>query len=66
MENSVKELTLDIKEMKQSLMQFQFHIRMDTADIHQYFPLDSDDDLQRFMNEDEDWNQRRKESFFNI
>lgn len=61
-ENSVMQLLKETKEIKTCLLEFNFHIRMDTVDISDYFPLQTDEQLSRFMKADDEWNQRKKES----
>ena len=58
----MKELLQETKEIKQHLIQYNFHMKMDTVDISEYFPLKSDGDIRTFMNNDEEWNSRKKES----
>ena len=50
-----------IKDIKRDLLQFTFHMKMDTVDLSQFFPLQSHEPLLEFMNRGhEDWNLRRK------
>lgn len=58
------DLLKETKEVKKQLVQYNYHVRMDTVDISHFFPLQSDEDLKTFMLQDQEWNQRRKESFF--
>ena len=64
LEQNVLELLKETKEIKQHLVHYNYHMRMDTADISHFFPLKSNEDLKKFMAQDEEWNQRKKESFF--
>lgn len=50
-----------LREIKSDMRQFTFHMRMDSVDLSEYFPLRNDKDLDRFMNrEDEEWPLRRR------
>ena len=62
-ENSVQQLAAETREIKKHLMEYNFHLRMDTVDMSEYFPLRSDEQLQRFLQQDDEWNQRKKESY---
>lgn len=61
MEQCVQEVLKESREIKHHLVRFNYFVRMDTADISHFFPLKSNHDLKRFMEQDEEWNQRRKE-----
>lgn len=63
-ENGLAELLSETKQIRTSISQFTFHIKMDIADITPYFPIKCDDDILNFLQRDEEWNQRRKASFF--
>ena len=54
------ELLKEVREMKEHLVQYNYHQRMDTVDISKFLPLRSDAALQEFMKPDENWNQRKK------
>lgn len=56
------QLITETKELKQHFMEFNFHVKMDTIDMSDYFPLTSDSDIQNFMRHDDEWNQRKKGS----
>ena len=56
------EILKDTKEIKHHLVQYNFHVKMDTVDISPYFPLKTDADLEKFMNDDDEWTNRKKES----
>ena len=53
----------ETKEMKHYLIKYNYHVKMDSADISSLFPLDNDEQLNAFMKQDHEWDQRRKESF---
>ena len=55
------DLLKETKEMKHHLIQYNFHLRMDTVDISPFFPLQSNEDLNKFLQRDEEWIQRKKE-----
>ena len=54
----------DTKEIKEQLILFNYHQRMDTIDVSKYFPLMCDDDINMFMKEDDELNQRKKASLY--
>ena len=62
-ENCLLELLKETKEVKQQLIQYNYHVRMDSVDISHLFPLGSEADIATFMKHDENWNQRRKASY---
>lgn len=55
------EVLKETKEMKQHLIQYNFHLRMDTIDISGFFPLKSNKDLVTFLQRDDEWIGRKKE-----
>ena len=64
-ESNVLELLKEVKDIKHQLVQYNYHVRMDTVSIAHLFPLKSDDDLKTFLEQDEEWNQRRKVFYSN-
>lgn len=62
-ETSVAELLKETKEIKKHLIQYNFHMKMDTVDLSEYFPLKTDAQLKKFMQHDDEWNLRKKECF---
>ena len=60
-EHCVMEVLKETKEMKQHLIQYNFHLRMDTIDISGFFPLKSNKDLVTFLQRDDEWIGRKKE-----
>lgn len=64
-EAGMVELLRETKEIKTHLMEYNFHMRMDTVDLSEYLPFKTDEDLKRFMKPDEEWNQRKKVSLIN-
>lgn len=55
-----------LKEIKEDMRQFTFHMRMDSVDISDYFPLHSEEDLTRFMDKGhEEWPLRRR-AFYHL
>lgn len=60
-EQCVLELLKETKSMKQYLIQYNYHLRMDTVDISGFFPLQSNDDIVRFLQRDDEWIPRKKE-----
>ena len=65
-EHGMTELLKETREIKEHLMQYNYHMRMDTADITPFFPLETDDDVLNFLKQDEEWNQRRKASLHDV
>lgn len=63
-ENNVAEILEDTREIKTTLLQYSFHVRMETADIAEYFPIKSDEDLNKFMLHDDQWSLRKKVRIF--
>ena len=63
-ETGVLEVLKEVKEIKQHLIQYNYIMRMESVDISHLFPFKSNDDVNTFMNRDQGWNERRKESFF--
>lgn len=50
-----------LNEIKKDIQQFSFHMRMDSIDVSDFFPLKNDDDLKRFMDKNhEEWPLRRR------
>lgn len=50
-----------LKDIKEEMRQYNFHIKMETADVGKYFPLDCDEDLQEFMDRGHpEWPSRMK------
>lgn len=48
-------------EIKEDMKQFTFHLRMETCDMSDFFPLKDHDTLNRFLDKShEDWTMRRK------
>lgn len=62
-ETGMRELLSETKEIKQHLMEYNFLMKMDTVDLSDYLPFQTDDDLHRFMKRDDEWNQQRKVTF---
>lgn len=56
------DLLRETKEIKKHIMEYNFHMRMDTVDISDYLPFNSDDEIKNFMMHDNEWIQRKKES----
>lgn len=54
------EVLKETKEIKQNLIQYNYHLRMDTVDVSHLFPLQTDDDVREFLRNDQEWNQRKK------
>ena len=59
-EKIVLEIMKDMKTLKENMIQYNFHLKMETVDISDYFPMQSDADINKFMVRDEEWNHRRK------
>lgn len=60
-ETYLKNIISMMMEIKDDMKQFSFHMRMDSIDISEFFPLKSDDDLKRFMDKShEEWPLRRR------
>lgn len=59
-ENTLLQILSESKEIKKSIMEYNFHLKMDNVDLSEYFPFNTDGDLNRFMRNDEGWNQRKK------
>ena len=50
-----------LSDIKDDMRKFNFHMRMDTVDISDFFPLKSDADMKNFMDKShEDWPMRRR------
>ena len=50
-----------LREIKHEIAQFSYHIKMDSVDMSDFFPLKSNADLKRFIDKSHDeWPQRRK------
>lgn len=56
----VEDVLKEIREIKKDMMKYNFHMRMDTVDLNNYFPVKSDEDIDRFLEQDEEWNLRKK------
>lgn len=65
-EQGMLQLLKETKEIKQHLLEYNCHMRMDTVDVSDYFPLNSDEQLQQFMKHDDEWNKRKKASHYFI
>lgn len=61
-EDGMLDLLRETKEIKKHIMEYNFHMRMDTVDISDYLPFNSDDEIKNFMMHDNEWIQRKKES----
>ena len=58
---SMKTVLTMLKEIKTDIAQFSFHMKMDTVDLSNFFPLKTAEDLKSFMDrEHEDWPMRRR------
>ena len=55
-----------LKEIKSDMMQFNYHMRMDSADLSEFFPLADDNSLQKFMNRDDDQWPLRRRGFYHL
>lgn len=60
-ESKMGEVLKETKDMKKHLLQYNFHLRMDTADITHLFPLQNCSDIRGFLKRDDEWPQRKKE-----
>ena len=60
------EILDNTKEIKNTMQQHSFHMKMDTTDISNFFPIRNDEAMETFMKQDDDWHLRRKESYFHI
>lgn len=57
----MKTMLAMVREIKDDMKQFTFHMRMDSVDLSEFFPLNTDDDVKRFMDrDDEEWPLRRR------
>ena len=60
-ECDMKNLISMVKDVKEDMKKYTFHMRMDYCDVGQFFPLQSDQDLQKFMDRQHpDWHLRMK------
>ena len=60
-ECNMKTLMGMMREIKEDLLKFTFHMRMDYCDVGNFFPLKSDQDLQNFLDRSNpDWLLRMK------
>lgn len=65
-EYCVKNIAGMLKEMKDDMKQYMFHIQMDRTDLSDFFPLENDEALERFMDKThEDW-EARKFGFYHL
>lgn len=55
------ELLKETKDMKKHLLQYNFQLRMDTADMTPFFPIRNSTDISAFLKRDDEWQQRKKE-----
>ena len=62
-EDCLLELLKETKEMKQQLIKYNYHVKMESGDISSMFPLENDEQLNNFMKQDQEWDKRRKESY---
>lgn len=63
-ENCLLELLKETKEMKQELIKHNYHVKMESADISSLFPFETNAQVNAFMKQDQEWEQRRKESLY--
>lgn len=50
-----------LSAIQKDMKQFSFHMRMDTVDVSEFFPLESNAQLQRFLDRShEEWPLRRR------
>lgn len=60
-EHNMQTLLTMMRELKDDMLKFTFHMRMDYSDVGQFFPLKSNQDLQNFMDRNNpDWPLRMK------
>lgn len=60
-EYNLKNMMQMLKEIKEDMRQYSFHMKMDCTDLSDFFPLKTDDDLKKFFDKDhEDWNLRKR------
>lgn len=60
-EQSMKTIIDMLKEIKEDMRQYNFHLKMETADVGKFFPLSCDEDLQDFMDRKHpEWPKRMK------
>lgn len=53
-------------DIQKDLRKFTFHMRMDTVDISDFFPVNDDETLEKFLDKDHpDW-QLRKRGFYHL
>ena len=49
-----------LQDIKDGMLQFSYHMKMDTIDISSFFPVKDEESLQLFMDRKHpDWNARR-------
>ena len=65
-EKNMKDVLDMLKEIKDDMRQYNFHMKMDTADVGKYFPLDCDKDLQEFMDRSNNGWQSRMKGFHHL
>lgn len=56
----IADLKTDNAQIKKDIAQVAFQIKMDIDDVSQYFPANSNDDINRFLKNDEDYPSRRR------
>lgn len=55
-----------VRDQSSSVKQFMFHIKMSVNDISEFFPLESDAALEKFLNRsDPEW-ERRRNGFYHL
>lgn len=65
-EYNMKTILSLLKEIKDDMKELTYHRKMDSVDLSVFFPVDSDEDLNNFLNRDhEDWAARRK-AFYHL
>lgn len=65
-ESLLKILLSEVKQIKSDMTKYTFRLHMNCVDIAKFFPLESDDKLEEFMDRShEDWD-ARKNSFYDM
>ena len=49
-EYSMKIVVDMLKDIKQDMKQFTYHVKMDSVDVSEFFPLKNEDSLEKFFN----------------
>ena len=65
-DNQLKTIISMLKEIKEDMSKYNYHMKMDSTDISDFFPLKSEGDIKKFMDKSHDEWPLRRRGFYHL